>query len=253
MHRDQYGNPRVRGPRDVAPIGVLWRDATAVALDKPTGLLAHNSAFCGPREWTLVQGAERLIGCKPALLHRLDRGTSGIVMAATDREHVAAWQAAVEAGQKDYLALVRGQLDGVLEIDHAVRESAGERAEARTTLLPLEKSAVARCTLVQLTLHTGRWRQARQHCCHANVPIIGDPDYGDRKLNRAIMALTGLQRMALHAWRLRLVHPLTGEELVLMAPIADDLCPVLTQLRVGLALLPPQREPAGLTHQEVPL
>ncbi len=242
MHRDQYGNLRVRGPGDVAPVQLCWSDDTAVAFDKPTGLLAHNSAFAGPREWTLVQVAQRILGHKVGLMHRLDRGTSGLVLMARTTEHAAQWQAALEAGQKRYLAVVRGKLESTLDIDHPVREPAGARSEAQTTMRPLQQSPTERCTLVELTLHTGRWRQARQHASHANHPIVGDMDLGDRKFNRDLMARTGLERMVLHAWRLELVHPLTGEAMLLEAPLPADLLPFLAA--VGLDA-PPLLAPAG--------
>ncbi len=227
MHRDQYGNLRVRGPGDVAPVQICWSDEHAVALDKPAGLLAHNSAFSGPREWTLVQAAQALLGHKVALLHRLDRGTSGLVLAARSADQAAIWQAALDQGQKRYLAVLRGRLETPLHIDHPVREPAGERSPAQTSIRPLQVSATERCTLVELTLHTGRWRQARQHANHACFPIVGDMEWGDRKFNRDLMSRTGLQRMALHAWRLELQHPVTGQPLAIEAAVPADLSPFL--------------------------
>lgn len=237
MHRDHYGNLRVRGPGDVAAVQLCWSDDSAVAFDKPTGLLAHNSAFSGPREWTLVQAANQILGHKVALLHRLDRGTSGLVLAARSPDQAAVWQAALDAGTKRYLAVLRGRLEATLDIDHPVREPAGERSPAQTTIRPLQVSPSERCTLVELTLHTGRWRQARQHANHACFPIVGDMEWGDRKFNRDLMARTGLQRMALHAWRLHLQHPLTQTELAIEAPLPADLLPFLAA--VGLQVPAP--------------
>jgi tRNA pseudouridine65 synthase len=217
VHRDRHGNPCVRGPEDVGAVTVLWRDATAAALDKPSGLLAHNAAFAGPSEWTLVQAATALLGMAPALLHRLDRGTSGVVLVATDRQHTAAWQGALDQATKQYLGLVRGVPRGILEIDHPVTDASGEKRAAQTTLEPLLTSMTHHCSLVRLTLHTGRWRQARQHCKHVSHPLLGDAEYGKGPLNRQFRDQHGLDRLALHASTVRLQHPLDGGALVLHA------------------------------------
>lgn len=228
--RDKHGNPRVQGPQDVAPLQLLWRGLGALALDKPSGLLCHNSAFAGRPEWTLTQAAEQLLGLRPRLLHRLDRGTSGVVLACEPEGDGAAWQQALQQGTKQYLGLVRGRPQQTLHIDYAVRSEGGERQEAQTTLEPLLHSAVDRCTLVKLTLHTGRWRQARQHVRHVGHPLIGDGDHGQGALNRQYAADYGLQRLALHAWRLQLLPPGAAQELTLISPWPEDLLLPLQRL-----------------------
>lgn len=223
MRRDRFGNPRVRAPSDLPPVALIWRGDGVAAVDKPSGMLCHNSAFAGGREWTLVQAAPPLLGYSPRLLHRLDRGTSGLLLVAAPSADAAAWQAAISDGTKSYLGLVRGWPRQAIEIDHPVRDEGGRRLEARTTLVPLAHSRVDRCSLVRLTLHSGRWRQARQHCKHVSHPLLGDGDLGKGPLNRQYAADYGLERLALHAWRLELVVPGSGLPLALVCPLPGDL------------------------------
>lgn len=232
IHRDRHGNPCVPDASACPPVDLLWRDETALVVAKPSGLLVHNSAFAGLPEYTLVQAVRDQHGVVAHPVHRLDRGTSGVVLLATDRSQVARCQALLEASEtrKEYLALVRGRPQTALEIDHPVTDDQGVRREARTTLTPLLHSEIDRCSLVLLTLHTGRWRQARKHCKHVSHPILGDAEYGKGPLNRQFAADHGLRRLGLHAWRL------TGPGLDVPAPVPDDLAGVLVRLFAGEAL-----------------
>lgn len=211
---------------------LLWRDDTVAAVHKPSGMLVHNSAFAGRPEWTLMQALPALLGQPGFALHRLDRGTSGVVLLALQRGQIATWQAALQASdaQKSYLAAVRGRPLQSLDIDYAIGDENGVKREARTTLEPLLDSAADRCALVRLTLHTGRWRQARHHCAHVSHPILGDGEFGVSKLNRYYRETWGLDRLALHAHRLQVTHPLTGERLDLRCPLPDDLLAVWARL-----------------------
>lgn len=232
MPRDRHGNPRLDGPGDCEPVTLLWRDGTAAAIGKPSGMLVHNSAFAGRPEWTLMQALPGLLGQTAYGLHRLDRGTSGVVLLSLQRDQTSAWQAALQAdhARKTYLAIVRGKPLQTLEIDYAIPDETGTRREARTTLEPLLHSEADRCSLVRLTLHTGRWRQARHHCAHVSHPILGDGEFGAGKLNRHYRETWGLARLALHAHTLELTHPLTGQPLALRCPLPSDLRDVAARL-----------------------
>lgn len=230
LPRDRFGNPFIQGPDDVAPTRLLWQGCGAVVLAKPTGILCHNSAFAGRPEWTLIQAAESLLGFKPRLLHRLDRGTSGLVLAAEPEADAAAWQLALQAGTKSYLGLVRGRPQQLLYIDHPVRTENGEKLEAQTTLDPLAHSEIDRCSLVRLTLHSGRWRQARQHCKHVSHPLLGDGELGKGPLNREFARLYGLERLALHAWQIAVVPPGQQELVAIRCEVPDDLRAPLLRL-----------------------
>jgi tRNA pseudouridine65 synthase len=239
MSRDRHGNPRLDGPGDCGPVTVLWRDEVAAAIGKPSGMLVHNSAFAGRPEWTLMQALPDVLGQNAFSLHRLDRGTSGVVLLSLQREQTAVWQAALQADatRKTYLAIVRGRPEQTLEIDYAIADETGVKREARTTLEPLLQSPADRCTLVRLTLHTGRWRQARHHCAHATHPVLGDGEYGAGKLNRYYRETWGLSRLALHAHTLDLTHPGTGEPLPLRCPLPPDLLDVALRLFDSEAVL----------------
>ena len=230
LPRDRFGNPYVQGPGDVAPVRLLWRGLGALALDKPSGMLCHNSAFAGKPEWTLAQAAQDLLGFKPRLLHRLDRGTSGVVMAAEPDSDAAAWQQLLLAGTKRYVGLVRGRPLQVLHIDHPVRSEDGVKQEAQTTLEPLAYSEIDRCSLVRLTLHSGRWRQARQHCKHVSHPLVGDGELGKGPLNREFARLYGLERLALHAYLVELTPPGQPDVLAIPCDLPDDLRAPLARL-----------------------
>jgi tRNA pseudouridine65 synthase len=236
MPLDRHGNPRLDGPGDCEPPTLLWRDETAAAIAKPSGMLVHNSAFAGRPEWTLMQALPQLLGQNAFGLHRLDRGTSGVVLVSLQREQTSAWQAALQAeeAKKTYLAIVRGRPQQTLDIDYAIADETGVKREARTTLEPWLHSEADRCTLVRLTLHTGRHRQARHHCAHVSHPILGDGEFGAGKLNRYYRETWGLSRLALHAFALDLHHPFTREPLALRCPLPEDL------LGVALRLFDPQ-------------
>lgn len=205
---------------------VLARHQDLAFLDKPTGQLVHNSAWAGPREHTLVDDAEALLGPGWHPLHRLDRQTSGVVAFALKPE-VARLQRALDLADKRYWALVRGHVRGTLAIDHPiVDDEDGERVarDARSTVTPLALSSVERCSLVEVRLWTGRRHQARRHLKHVSHPVLGDASHGKGPLNREFRARHGLARMALHA------RSLTLDGRSATSPLPDDLRAVLQPL-----------------------
>lgn len=218
------------------PLAVLYEDAAVVVVDKPAGLLVHNSAFSGPPERTLTDAVrERFVDAVP--IHRLDRQTSGCALFAKTASAAAAAQAALtsssSSGGKQYLALVRGHVSAAVDVDHGLDdEDAGKgdgvRKAARSRVVPVVESAVDRCSVVVVTLFSGRRHQARRHLKHISHPILGDATHGKGPLNRDYRARYALSRMALHAWRL----PLFDVGVVVTAPLPDD-------LRRPLALLFP--------------
>ena len=182
-------------------IEILAQLGALVAVNKPSGLLVHNSEFAGPREVTLQEQLSRQFDhvCFP--LHRLDRGTSGVVLFSTERSAVSDWQERLQSTEcnKTYLALVRGLDAGPQGIDHPVRDDKGVSRDARSEIVRVEHSAVERVSLVWIRLHTGRMHQARLHLKHLSHPVIGDANYGKGEWNRRFAAEYGLERLALHA------------------------------------------------------
>lgn len=226
------GGPTIPG----MPLCVLHDDARLLAVDKPPGLLVHPSALDAQETDTALARAEAQAGRRLWPAHRLDKGTSGVLVFARDADAARALGAAFESGAvvKRYLALVRGWPgDGGL-VDHPLardpeRASAGQpHREARTrwqTLARLEwpfavdaRHATARYALVQAFPEQGRRHQIRRHFKHIGHPLVGDSTHGKGAHNRAVAQWLGVSRLWLHAAELVLPHPDDGRLLVLQAP-----------------------------------
>ena len=212
---------------------LLFHAGSLVVADKPAGQLVHNSAWAGPREHTLTDDV-RAAWPHAVPVHRVDRQTSGCVVFATTAAGAAAAQATLAASSKDYVALVRGHVSGVIDVDHALDDEEhgrgdGVRKPARSRVTPVLQSPVDRCSIVVVTLFTGRRHQARRHCKHVSHPILGDATHGKGPLNRAFKDRYGLARMALHAARVVVVDD-DGARRVVHAPLPDDLRGPLTAL-----------------------
>jgi tRNA pseudouridine65 synthase len=156
----------------------------------------------------------------------LDRATSGAIALVTQPALVEPLQRAFEqdAVEKRYLALTRGLVPAALRVDYAIPRAEGsqERVTAITDFCLLD-AFEARYGLVQATPRTGRYHQIRRHLAHLRSPIVGDTNYGDRKINRLFRARFGLMRLALHAHFLSLPHPSSGVRVSVQAPLAADL------------------------------
>ena len=209
---------------------VLWEGEGALAVQKRSGELVHNSHFAGPKELSLKQRLGRTQGRRVYPVHRLDRGTSGIVLFARERTDVGPWQAAVAQGEKDYFAIVRGHLEERHLVERAVRDENGVERTARTAVVPLAVSSVERVSLVGLRLFTGRHHQARRHCVHLRHPVVGDSTHGDTRFNRAFRDATGLRRLGLHAYRLAFETPDSSHPVEILSSPVDALLEAVNSL-----------------------
>lgn len=222
---------------------VLHCDDHLVAFAKPSGLLVHRG--WGDDAVTLVDLARERFGDRIHPVHRLDRGTSGVLVIALSGEAAATVQASFERGEaeKRYLALVRGIAPDEGLIDHPIpRREDGPRVPAVTAFrrrfavsaatAPDLPAAVQRCSLVEARPRTGRLHQVRRHLKHLSHPLLGDANYGKGDLNRLFRAEVGLGRLALHAASLELVHPVTGARLRLDAPLPEDLALPFSRLGI---------------------
>jgi tRNA pseudouridine65 synthase len=203
---------------------VLWQDARVVVVDKPSGWLVHNSAWAGPPERTVVDVARHTLDQRLVPVHRLDRGTSGALLLARSGDDARVLHEALAAASsaKRYVAIVRGHLRAVVDVDHALDDddvTGSARLPARSMLTPVLRSPTERCSLVVVELFTGRRHQARRHCKHASHPILGDATHGKGPLNRDYRERFGLDRLALHCARIAL--PDVGVDVV--APLPADL------------------------------
>ncbi len=224
---DGRENRAASAPLVVAPAGplpFLYRDDDLVIVNKPSGLAAHRG-HASERDNVLTRVRDA-VGQYVYLVHRLDRATSGAIALVLRPELVAPLQRAFEAGEveKHYLALTRGRVPDAITVDHPIPRAEGskERVPAVTELRLLGLFE-RRYGLVQAVPRTGRYHQIRRHLAHLRCPVIGDTNYGDRNENKLFRARFQLMRLALHAHRLSLPHPVTGARIQVSAELPDDL------------------------------
>jgi len=233
---------------EAIPLAILHEDADLIVVDKPAGLVVHPAP--GHARGTLVHAllhhCRELAGVggvlRPGIVHRLDRGTSGVLVAAkSDAAHQSlAEQFRDHTIERRYLAFVRG-LPGsdAGRVERAIgrhrsdrkRMSVRSRAgrDALTDWRVLRRFARAACSLLEVAPATGRTHQIRVHLASAGLPILGDPVYG-RGGGRPAAG-----RAALHAARLSFRHPRSGEPLRFEAPLPPDLRALLAELEAGEA------------------
>ncbi|BCL74782.1 tRNA pseudouridine synthase TruC [Jeongeupia sp. HS-3] len=244
--------------RETLPL--LYRDEYLVAVHKPSGLLVHRSMIDRHETRFAMQIVRNQLGQRVYPVHRLDKGTSGILMFALDQDTARTLTAAFEtrAVEKTYLAVVRGWLPEAGCIDHplarlidayefagdAVATSAQDavtdyRRLASTELdIAVDRYPTSRYSLAELSPLTGRRHQLRRHLKHASHPIIGDATYGKGRHNRMFAERFGVARMLLACVDLKLAHPVSGEALELGCPLADDMQSVIAALGWADALHP---------------
>ena len=205
-------------------IDVMYCDDAIVVVDKPTGLSVHRGDDQGSTfALNLTRNA---IGQWVYPVHRLDRATSGVLLFALSPEHARTLQESFNRREVDktYLALVRGKPPphGVIDSPMEKREG-GPDVEAVTEYETLFASDIVRVSLVRARPLTGRRHQIRRHLRRINHPIAGDVRYGKGIENRSYRIELGLYRLALHAQRLSLAHPTTGERVVFESTVPEDL------------------------------
>lgn len=227
---------------------VIYEDDAFLALDKPAGVAVHGGSglsFGVIEQLRRARPQARLL----ELVHRLDRETSGLLLVAKKRSALKGLQDQFREREtgKTYLTLVKGRWPSRLKVLdqplHKYLLGDGERRvkvvepghpdgmrsvtlvkvqRYMPTPLGLESVCPDGLTLLEVTIKTGRTHQIRVHLSHAGYPIAGDDKYGDFELNRRL-ARAGLKRMFLHAWRLRLAHPIGGEPLELHSELPSEL------------------------------
>ena len=229
---------------------IIYEDDALLVIDKPAGIAVHGGSGVS---FGVIEQIRR---ARPEaryleLVHRLDKDTSGLLMIAKKRSALVKLHEAIrnDHPKKIYLALGVGKLPNDsfhvklplfkytgAQGEKMVRVSEdGQSAHTIFRVLNrfsddlLHQVGLSHLTLVQATLKTGRTHQIRVHLQSQHCPIAGDERYGDYQANKRLQKL-GLKRMFLHAAELHLDHPLTGEKLILEAPLPQDLAQFVLML-----------------------
>jgi 23S rRNA pseudouridine955/2504/2580 synthase len=228
---------------------ILYEDEHLIAIDKPAGVAVHGGSgvsFGVIEQLRRARPGEKLL----ELVHRLDKETSGVLLVARKRASLLALQDQLRDRSpqvaKTYLALVRGAWPERLKVIdvalHKYLDAAGERrvrvvdaeheSARRSISLVRVVQRYAAFTLLEVTIKTGRTHQIRVHLADAGFPIVGDSKYGDFELNKSLARGLGAlgvrpstnrySGMFLHASRLRMMHPASGEALELRAPLPAE-------------------------------
>ena len=240
------------------PLAIRFEDAHLIVIDKPAGLVMHPAP--GNPEATLVNAllahcGESLAGIggvrRPGIVHRLDKDTSGLLVAAkTEPAHRAlSRDFAGRRIERAYSAFVwgvpvpsAGEISGNIGRSPRNRKKmavVGEsRGKAAVTRYRVERRFGDHAALIECRLLTGRTHQIRVHLAHAGHPLIGDPVYGTRagrgvvRFGAAGEAIAGFPRQALHARLLGFTHPATGEKLRFESPLPRDMAGLLKSLEL---------------------
>ncbi len=233
---------------EAIPLDILYEDDSLIIINKPAGLVVHPAA--GHESGTLVNAllahCRNLAGIggvqRPGIVHRLDKDTTGaIAIAKTDQahQHLQA-QLKAKTAQREYLGVVYGAPSADNgTIDQPIGRHLVDRK--KMTILPVDKGGrsatthwqvkerLGNYTLMHFQLETGRTHQIRVHSAYMGHPIVGDPVYG-----RGRSVGVNLPGQALHAWRLRLQHPVSGDCIEAIAPLPLAFNKLLDLLRLRL-------------------
>ncbi|CAL93635.1 pseudouridylate synthase [Azoarcus olearius] len=225
---------------EAIPLDVVYEDASILVIDKPAGLVVHPGSgnWSGTLLNALLHHAPALAGLPRAgIVHRLDKDTTGLMVVAKTLEAQTdlVRQLQQRTVARHYYALVYGDIASDGEIDADIDRHPVQRT--RMAVVPGGRPALTRyavrqrlhgLTLVECRLQTGRTHQIRVHMAHLGHPLVGDPVYGPRRVTDS--RVDGFSRQALHAFRLGLLHPASGEDMVWSAPLPADFAALLEKV-----------------------
>jgi tRNA pseudouridine65 synthase len=212
-------------------VEILYQDEHYVAVNKRSGLVVHPTKLA-PNAIAVLPSLRKQMGQYVYPVHRIDRGTSGIVLFGLDSDAAKRMGALMQSREidKQYLAVVRGYADDEGRVDYAIEDSekgngrqdsvtdywCEQRVEVPYAVGPYEKS---RYSLVIAKPLTGRRHQIRKHFAHLRHPVIGDSTYGDGEHNRLYRSAFSCSRLLLMASALGFKHPYTEEQLQITCPV----------------------------------
>lgn len=219
-------------------LNIIYEDAHYVAINKPNGLLVHRTRIAEEKKEFALQLLRDQLGYRLYPLHRLDRGTSGILLFAKTSEAAAPLVNAFQERQpaKTYFAIVRGYAPEAGTIDSPIRpdkdhqhkpaqEAITHFSRLATVELPIPVGpyTTARYSLVKIMPETGRMHQIRKHFAHLRHYIIGDKKHGDWRHNHMFLEKLDSSCLLLHAAALTFVHPFTGEAIEIKAQLPENM------------------------------
>lgn len=217
---------------------IIYEDAQYVAINKPNGLLVHRTRIAEEKKEFALQLLRDQIGYHLYAVHRLDRGTSGVLLFAKTPEAAAPFTKAFGERQTDktYFAIVRGFSPETGKIDSPIRPDKDhkhkEPQEAITHFsrlatvemsIPVGPYQTSRYSLVSIKPETGRMHQIRKHFAHIRHYIVGDKRHGDWHHNRMFLEELNSPHLLLHAAALTFKHPFTGEIIQLKALLPENM------------------------------
>lgn len=237
---------KIANPAPPREFPVVFEDDAFLAIDKPAGVAVHGGSgvsFGVIEQMRQARPQARLL----ELVHRLDRETSGLLLIAKKKSALKALQDQFREREtgKTYLAMVKGEWPVKLKVldqplhkyllpdgERRVRVTGKDDPDGMHSVSlvrvvervpgPAGTESNGGFSLLEVTIKTGRTHQIRVHLASAGHPIVGDDKYGDFELNRQLARL-GMKRMFLHAWRLRVAHPITGSPIELHAELPAEL------------------------------
>lgn len=212
---------------------IIYEDENLIAINKPHGLLVHQSSIARDATEFALQMLRDQVGKHVSPVHRLDRKTSGILLFAFDKQSEVAMHQQFMSAETDkrYLAILRGYAPDAMDIDYPLAKENGTMQDAFTSFKTLQKAEIevafgkhptSRYSLVEATPKTGRMHQLRRHFSHILHPIIGDRTHGCNKQNKFFKDQWGMTTMLLHASELSFTHPVTQKQIHLKAGLHDE-------------------------------
>ena len=217
---------------------IIYEDAHYVAINKPNGLLVHRTRIAEEKKEFALQMLRDQLGYHVYTIHRLDRGTSGVLLFAKSPEAAAPIVQAFEAREPDktYFAITRGYTPEAGTIDNPIRPDKDhqhkEPQDAVTHYnrlatvelqIPVGRYQTSRYSLVKIKPETGRMHQIRKHFAHLRHYIIGDKRHGDWRHNKMFLEKLESPYLLLHAAELRFKHPFSGEDVSIKAQLPRNM------------------------------
>eukprot|EP00536_Pseudo-nitzschia_multiseries_P008570 jgi/Psemu1/198448/e_gw1.219.59.1 len=231
------------------PLNILYEDEHMIVINKSAGMVVHPAA--GNWDGTVVNAlayylANETTSLRPGIVHRLDKGTTGILIVSKTAEALAKLSEAFASRKvkKTYLAVTVGNPGKRVRIDKPIGRHPIHRQRMRVVPDPHRKNSTmsslsqsgrralsfvdtlqfdGKLSLVQVRIETGRTHQIRVHLQDRHTPIYGDDVYGISDWNKRLLKAHGIERPLLHAHRLEIDHPITGEHMTFVAPMAADM------------------------------